>query len=470
MSTLSPTATAASAASAPAKTVRLVSASSPLAPPSYYRPEGKKPPHWKTSQPKGFVSPWPSNGGTAGFFAVMRARLTEWEERPVPKSVEEGLPAVRQCTWVQDGEAATQSDAQGKHDGKLRYTWIGHAGCHLQIPLPVAPAPASASDGAKTQHTPTSATATLTVLTDPVLSERCSPFQFLGPKRYTAAPTSVSAMASEPTGRAWPDVVLLSHNHYDHCDYDTLRALVSRPKAEGRPAPLFVVPLGMRAWFEKYLGREIGKGRVVELDWWEERIVEVEVGGGKGRLRIVCTPAQHFSGRGLTDRDATLWASYALHVLPPEGSETDAPLPRIWFSGDTGYRTVPRGTVPHSDAEAALPSCPAFREIGALLGPFDLALVACGAYDPRSVFSPIHAAPHEAVAIHGDVRSRLSVGIHHSTFKLTAEEVDEPARLFLEEGAKAGAGVGFDVEEGRDGLGRVAIMEIGETRVIDVGK
>lgn len=348
--------------------------------------------------------------------------MFEWDEKPLPKKGQ-GLPVVRKAQWVADPQDKSPP-------GALLYTWLGHAACHLQIPL--------TPDGNPVK-----------VLTDPVLSYRCSPVQFMGPKRYTDPPTSVSAMASEEEyERAWPDVILISHNHYDHLDFNTIKAFVSGGGLN-RPCPTFVVPLGLKTWFTGNFN--LDQGKIVEMDWWDQ----TELASSHGALRITCTPAQHFSGRSAFDRDHTLWASYAIHVLPdPSSTSTLAPS-RIWFSGDTGYRSVPRGTDPKD--ELSLPHCPAFQEIGEKLGPFDLALIACGAYDPRSVMSPIHAAPHESVAIHQDVKSKKSFGIHHATFRLTPEDVDEPARKFIEEGKKAGL---------KDG--EVNIVEIGETRAVHV--
>ena len=277
----------------------------------------------------------------------------------------------------------------------------------------------------------------------------------MGPKRYTDSPTSVSAMAiEEEFERAWPDVILISHNHYDHLDFNTIKEFVNGGGLN-RPCPTFVVPLGLKRWFTDNF--KLDHGKIAEMDWWDQIELGPDTDGKPhgGALRITCTPAQHFSGRSGFDRDHTLWASYAIQVLPESGSSSTLAPARIWFSGDTGYRSVPRGTDPND--EASLPHCPAFQEIGERLGPFDLALIACGAYDPRSVMSPIHAAPHESVAIHQDVKSKKSFGIHHATFRLTPEDVDEPARKFIEEGQKAGL---------KDG--EVNIVEIGETTEIHV--
>lgn len=436
--------------------LKVVEATKPLEPPAFYLPDktGKRP-HW-TSLKGGFVSPWPSShgplSGLLGFLKLRWETRAEWNESPLPTK-QEDLPSVRDAAWV-ESDAASPGSPQSGEDGKLRLTWIGHAGCHLQIPLPVV------STGKSTSRN-------INVLTDPVLSQRCSPVQFMGPARYTRPCTTIEDMAKDTSGRAWPDIVVLSHNHYDHMDYGTLKAFVSKP--HHRPQPTFLVTKGLKSWFTQHL-KELPSEKVVELDWWEERIVEVEPQAADetvGRLRFVCTPAQHFSSRSPFDRNQTLWGSWAIHTLPPatlpEQSSAPSPkfpLPRIWFSGDSGYRYLPE-KVKTLEEEEKLPHCPAFKEIGDLLGPFDLALIACGAYAPRRMFSELHMCPRESVKVHQELRSRFSVGIHHSTFRLTLENVHEPAKLLLEEGEKAGLKVGPQ--------GELDNLEIGETRVISVG-
>lgn len=424
----------------------------PLTPPVFYRPSGSQshPPHWKspnplTQSPKGFRSPWPSDDPSLnGFISFFKARFGgEWIDETNIGKKGEGLPEVRRPVWIdpqEEGAATAMSKKERRSDGQLRYTWLGHASCHLQVPIPLS---------SKT-------TTNLTIMTDPVFSERCSPFQFMGPARYTESPVTINQLSSndQPAG-AWPDVVLISHNHYDHLDLNTLKEMTSRPN--GKECPLFVVPLGLKTWFKSNL-KGIPEEKLVELDWWEERILEVKVGEGEGKIRIVATPAQHFSGRGLFDRDHSLWVSYAVHVLDPQATPTSEatplPLARIWFSGDSGYRSVPRGTPP--SLEQSLPHCPAFSEIGSLLGPFDLSLIACGAYNPRSFMSRIHANPSEALNIHQDVKSRKSFGIHHSTFPLTTENILEPRERWIKEGKERGLDVGN--------------LEIGETRIVEYGE
>jgi L-ascorbate metabolism protein UlaG (beta-lactamase superfamily) len=173
--------------------------------------------------------------------------------------------------------------------------------------------------------------------------------------------------------------VLLSHNHYDHCDLATLRAL------DHRSAPVFVAPLGHAP-----LLKSAGLRRVEELDWWQETAAE--------SLRIRLTPAQHFSSRGPLDRNRALWGGFLV----------EAGRHRLFFAGDTGYGSH-------------------FHEIRERCGgPIDLALLPIGAYEPRWFMKDIHMDPAEAVQAHLDLAARESIAMHFGTFRLTAEGIDEP--------------------------------------------
>ncbi len=218
----------------------------------------------------------------------------------------------------------------------------------------------------------------INLLTDPMFSERASPLPWLGPQR--AQPPGV-ALAALPH----IDVVVISHNHYDHCDAPSLRALNAQP---GGP-PLFVVPLGLKAWLA-----EINITNVVELDWWQSH--------QKGALEIVLTPVQHWSGRGLADRMATLWGGYAVF----------APDLHLFFAGDTGY------SKDFSDIRAC------FSERQKDAG-FDIALIPVGGYEPRWFMAQQHVNPEEAVRMHLDLRARRSLGVHWGTFELTDDALDQ---------------------------------------------
>jgi N-acyl-phosphatidylethanolamine-hydrolysing phospholipase D len=231
-------------------------------------------------------------------------------------------------------------------------------------------------------------------LTDPVFSERASPLAFAGPRRLV--PPGVPFDLLPPL-----DFVLLSHDHYDHTDLPTVRRLA----ALGVP---FVVPRGVSDLVEG------AGGRAVDLSWWET----AEVGGA----RITCVPAQHFSGRGLTDRNRRLWAGFVV-----EGETR-----RFYFAGDTAYFG-------------------GFAEIGRRLGPPDLAAMPIGAYLPEALMKNIHVTPEEGLQGGLDVGAARIVGMHFGTFDLADEPLDEPPRRFLAEAARRGLG------------DRAFVMKVGET-------
>ncbi|MDI9244661.1 MBL fold metallo-hydrolase [Marinobacter sp. CHS3-4] len=216
----------------------------------------------------------------------------------------------------------------------------------------------------------------LNILTDPVLSDRASPFKLVGPKRCTPPALTVADMPPI-------HLVLISHNHYDHLDDATVRQLHRRFGEK----LCFCVPMGLRRWFEKR-----GIHNLVELGWWQSAELTEN-------NEVFCLPTQHFSGRTATDTNTSLWCSWLVDM---DGF-------RLYFGGDTGYGKV-------------------FRDIGELFAPIDLALLPIGAYDPRWFMAPVHVAPEEAVKIHQDIGARQSVAMHWGTFVLTDEPMDEPPR------------------------------------------
>jgi L-ascorbate metabolism protein UlaG (beta-lactamase superfamily) len=239
------------------------------------------------------------------------------------------------------------------------------------------------------------------VLTDPIFSERCSPVSWAGPRRARAPGL---ALADLPR----PDVVLLSHNHYDHMDFPTLRVL------QARHAPRFITTLGN--------ARTLAKLGIVatELDWWQNVTLDA--------LHITATPARHFSARTPFDRNRTLWGGFMLNA----GTGT------VLFAGDSG-------------------AGPHWGDIRTRLGAPDVALLPIGAYEPRWFMGPVHMDPAEAVDAHLALGARRSVGMHFGTFQLTDEAIDAP--LHALEAARQQAGVDtFDT------------LGFGETRVYPLGQ
>jgi N-acyl-phosphatidylethanolamine-hydrolysing phospholipase D len=244
----------------------------------------------------------------------------------------------------------------------------------------------------------------LNLLTDPHFTERASPIGWAGPGRMMPPGLALEDLPEI-------DLVLVSHNHYDHLDEGTILALHRR---QPHKPPRFYVPLGLKAWFAAR-----GIRNVVELDWWQH----AEQDG----VKLNAVPVQHFSSRGPFDRNATLWCGWV----------AEWPDFKLFFAGDSGYSRD-------------------FADIGQRFGGFDLSLIPIGAYDPRWFMRAMHVDPEEAVQIHLDVRSRQSIGMHWGTFVLTLEDPAEPPRRL----ATAVAEAGLDPAS-------FTVMQHGETRRID---
>ena len=234
-------------------------------------------------------------------------------------------------------------------------TWIGHATLLLQ-------------------------TGALNILTDPMFSDRASPLPVLGPTRKVPLPFAISALPRI-------DVVLISHNHFDHLDAASVDALNTQ---RGGP-PLFLVPLGVDAWM-----KERGIVNVKALDWWDEEPLS--------GVKITFVPAQHWSARSFGDRYATLWGGYVVEKV-------NAAQPfRFYFAGDTGY-------------------APLFKDqLGARFGSFDLAAIPIGAYEPYEYLLAQHVNSEDAVRIHRDVNAKQLIAMHWGTFILTSKAFDQPPR------------------------------------------
>lgn len=253
-------------------------------------------------------------------------------------------------------------------------TWVGHATLLIQM-----------------DH--------VTFLTDPIWSNTASPLSFAGPPRFV--PPGIALEDLPPI-----DFVLISHNHYDHLDLETLEAL-----AERNPEARFFVPLA-----NGDLLRGRGLRHVIELDWGEVYSV--------AGVEVHCLSAQHWSRRGAFDERRALWASWAVV----------GPSRRFYFAGDTGYFS-------------------GFTAIGKVLGPFDLAALPIGAYEPKAMMEEAHLNPEQAVMAGIDVRARRLIGIHFGTFDLSDEPLDEPARRLRDAAREQG------LEDDQ-----VWILKVGETR------
>jgi L-ascorbate metabolism protein UlaG (beta-lactamase superfamily) len=256
------------------------------------------------------------------------------------------------------GEEPVERNAEG-----IRITFVNHSTFLIQV------------DG-------------VNILTDPVWSERCSPIPFVGPKRMR--PPGIRFEDLPPI-----DVVILSHNHYDHLDVPTMKKLIKTHDPE------IMTPLGVGAFI-----KQLGSDRTRDLDWWEEASLP-------SNLSVVAVPAQHFSGRGTFDRDATLWCGYI--IKSKSGN--------IYFAGDSGYGEF-------------------FKTIGERYGEMAISLIPIGAYLPQWFMSPIHISPQVAVQVHKDVNSKISLGMHFGTFPLADDGQGQPESDLNEAIKKAGLAQG----------------------------
>ena len=309
---------------------------------SHHRPDGFRN-NYHHFEPKGLAD-------------VMRWRINAARNKLPP-------PPTEPIPQLAPDLAFLHQNAQAKAQMKPAVTWIGHATVMAQL-------------------------GGLTLLTDPIFSDRASPSQRFGPKRHQ--PPGVAANALPRI-----DLVLASHNHYDHLDDASITSL----NAQLGGPPTFVVPLGLKPWLASR-----GITSAIELDWWHSHIIPT----AKGDVEVMLVPAQHWSARGIRDRMATLWGGFAVF----------APDCHLFYAGDTGY----------SRDFADMRERFAHRQTTLQGGGFDIALLPIGAYEPRWFMAAQHVNAAEAVKIHRDLGAKRSLGVHWGTFELTDEPLDEPPR------------------------------------------
>ncbi|MBF7073348.1 MBL fold metallo-hydrolase [Glaciecola sp. MH2013] len=300
-------------------------------------------------------------------------------------------PALASQVPFQEADVAriqAKSDLKGDADQAL-VTWLGHSMFLIQYKG-------------------------LSVLTDPIFTDRASPLSFAGPHRYVPHAMDYEALPNI-------DVVIISHNHYDHLDNSTLEMLGQKSQAQVSPTRFFV-PLGLKAHL---LDEGINANNISELDWWDKASAQ----NAFASADILALPSQHWSARGLADRLTTLWASWSINIAGFH----------VWFAGDTGYNSVQ------------------FKEIGGAVEQIDLALIPIGAYAPRWFMQKYHVDPKEALQIHLDINAKQSIGMHWGTFPLTAEEPGAPL---------------IELEKQRELLGLPSsafnTMAIGESKAITI--
>lgn len=212
----------------------------------------------------------------------------------------------------------------------------------------------------------------INILTDPVWSKRASPVSWAGPKRVRKPGVDLDNLPKI-------DLILISHNHYDHLDKKTLKKIATKH------SPIILVPIG-----EKKRLKSWGIKHITELNWWDQQTISPIV-------QITFTPSQHASARSIFNRDKTLWGSYFIKIQ----NRT------IYYGADSGYS-------PH------------FSEISKRLSPPDVAILSIGAYLPQFFMQPIHTSPAEAVLAHKDLRAKQSIAMHYGTFQMSAEAMDQP--------------------------------------------
>ncbi len=319
----------------------------------------------------GFRNPWPS-AQMHGFLDFLKWSLIERRRNPRRPDPDPSVFTLVTPSYVVPRAAPDQ----------CTITWIGHTSFLIQI-------------------------AGLNVLTDPMWSERASPVQFAGPRRWV--PPAVGFDRLPPI-----DAVLLSHDHYDHLDSSTVSRL-----AERYPATAWYAPLGVGDFL-----RRRGASDVIECDWWDESAL--------GALRLTCLPAQHFSGRTLGTRNHTLWCGWSLRT----------PGHSLFFAGDTALH-------------------PDFGLIASRSGPFDVAILPIGAYEPRWFMGAVHMNPEDCINAVDQLETGLDgtpfvmAAAHWGTFKLTDEPMDEPPARMRDRWQAAGRH-----------SENLWIMRHGETRIV----
>ena len=226
----------------------------------------------------------------------------------------------------------------------------------------------------------------LHLLTDPIWSDRCSPLSFLGPRRDYPPGLAIKELPQI-------DLILISHNHYDHLDLRSVKELMSRNRSA-----YWIVPIGVKKWMRKQ-----GISRCIELAWWQTLSLDLTSQQSTSGIEITAVPAQHFSRRSFFDRNKTLWSGYVVEFKKPRFSGK-----KMYFVGDTGYNQLD------------------FKAIGSRFKGIDLSLIPIGAYLPARLMSPFHINPEQAVLVHKEVGSKMSIGMHFKTFRLSDEPLDLP--------------------------------------------
>ncbi|KAH9819694.1 beta-lactamase superfamily domain-containing protein, partial [Melampsora americana] len=382
----------------------------------------------------GFRNPWPSatQQPSNSLFNTFLTRGLPLELARKPELESTLHPTVCVPAQLDLYDGFMPQDWKTRRSNKLIATWLGHAGCLVQLPT---------SSSTSQSNRPFRA------LFDPMFSARAGPSTFTGPKRLIGSPCRISDLPIV-------DVCCISHSHYDHLDYETVKELIKL-----QPHLKFYVPLGLKAWFST---TSVPVGQVIEMDWWDSQFFsslspfDEIISGGSGDqkslpVRINCVPAQHSSGRSLLDQNTSLWCGWVIEQVEPARKRSS-----VYFAGDTGYRNSLNPDL----------CCPAFCEIGERYGPIDFSMIPIwrgGSLSfiswaglrlaDDSLLATHHASPIDAVKIHQEVKSSHSIAIHHGCFVGSSQESFDALQEL--ENARNQLGVGDWME--KSGFGAIDV-------------
>lgn len=372
--------------------------------------------HHVGAPPTAFQNPWPS----AASKKLSLLNIASIRFRSHPEKTHTPLPASLDGERSEELVKIQKPDWGVAHPEKIRATWIGHASWIIEMPV---------AEGASRG---------IRIALDPVFADRMSPVSFAGPKRFSPTPCSIEDVPDI-------DIIIISHNHYDHCDLEALAHMYAKRKGRIQ----IVAGLNSHHIFTNNVGSS--SRDTIDLDWWDR--IKIDVAEAKSSVTITCCPAQHGSRRSVNDGNHSLWCSFAI-------ASTEAGGKKLYFAGDTGYKTV----------EAESP-CPAFKQVGELLGPFDLGLVPIGCFKPAGIMGAVHASPYQSLEIHKDVKSKLSIGMHYMTIRggLSGafEAVQDPALTWKAAAEKQDLWCGGGIAGNGSPLipkeGGVGLCNVGET-------
>ncbi|KAK5552459.1 Protein-lysine N-methyltransferase efm4 [Exophiala xenobiotica] len=412
---------------------------------STVKPRPSRPAHHANNNGTRFINPWPSAGAPT-WAELLQASFpfgfykTDLHTHHKARAVKVVKP---------DWGAATLKDRNLDRRKCIISTWLGHAGALIEIPSLYE------ADGRS-----------LWLLFDPIFSMRAGPTQYGGVVRAKSSPCQVEDLPG-------CDAIFISHNHYDHTDWPTIQAVSKRfPKTK------YFVLLGIKQWLTS---SGIPDKQIYELDWWQNReyspldfgLQVTSASDEETILRFSCVPAQHNSGRIVIDQGSTLWCGWVVErLLRSKDDSAESKATRqgaVYHAGDTGYRRITRSET----------VCPAFKEIGERFGPFDISFVPIWRggslgfisnlglrLSHDDIPSALHGSPRDAVAIHQDVRSRNTVGIHFGTFVGSDNETNEAMIEFGQ--ACDEQGVGDLDDENESDKGRAGTLDIGGSLAVAI--